>query len=43
MIMVGYDLGDPSGTYEFHIPNTNSVVFNNLVVYTYFIRWETKV
>ena len=44
MMMVGYALNHPSGTYEFYNPNTYSIIISNSVKWKDFNRWEsTKV
>ena len=40
MMMVGYALTHPSGTYEFYNPNTDSIIISNSVKWSVFNRWE---
>jgi len=40
MMMVGYALDSPSGTYRFHNPRTNAVVQSNSVTWKEFFRYE---
>ena len=40
MMMVGYALNHPSGTYEFYNPNTDSIIISNFVKWSVLNRWE---
>lgn len=40
MLMIGYAMNHPSGTYRFYNPKTKSVVVSNNVKWTEWKRWE---
>ena len=40
MMMIGYALDHPSGTYQFYNPNTDTVIISNSVKWSAFNRWE---
>ena len=40
MLMIGYAMNHPSGTYRFYNPRTKSVVLSNNVQWTEWKRWE---
>ena len=42
MMMVGYALDHPSGTYEFYKPSTNNIIVSNSVKWNDFSRWEVS-
>ena len=42
MMMVGYALDHPSGTYNFYNPATNNIVLSNSVKWNDFSRWEVS-
>ena len=42
MMMIGYALEHPSGTYEMYNPKTDSIVITNSIKWTDFNRWELK-
>ena len=41
MLMVGYALNHPSGTYRFYNPETNSIIISNSVKWSVFNPWES--